>query len=53
MSNVLPNGDAEIEQLDAVEATNACDAVRPWTGQIHCNGSVPGVAKEGSTKETA
>ena len=33
----------QVEQLDAVEATNACGVARPWTGQIlHCKDeSVP------------
>ena len=26
----LPNGDAQVEQLDAEEATNACGVARPW-----------------------
>ena len=48
---IIPNGDAQVEQLDAVE--EACSVVRPWTGQIHSKDeiyeSVPqaGVAKEG------
>ena len=34
----LPNGDAQVEQLDGIAATpvNVCGVVTTWIGKIHC-----------------
>jgi len=43
----LPNKNAQIEQLDAVDATNSCGVARNWTGQNIEKDASAGAAKEG------